>query len=416
MSEMDQIQSQRSASGSVLVLGNYRPVLSLARELVPLGYRIIVARGFGEGACEYSRFVDGHWDHPPLTDVDAFIGALTRFLESRPDIQVVYPVFEDYVRFFAENEDRLPDGPVYATPGRETVLTTLDKMAMAQLARSLEVPTAAYKIVESYRELLTAVETIGFPVVVRPQESGEGVGGKKALICRDAEDLSHNLPNWPLMHPTLMVQRYVEGPRYNHYFAARNGEVFRILETQIDETEELDGTGYAVAGKTTSLSADLLAHTERLSAALDYTGVGLVQYMVNRNTGEVTFVELNPRIVGSHVIAEEMGLELSRLAIDLVKYPTRVERKHVGSSGMRYAWTYGAIRGVRSALAKGELGRLEGFQALIRVLVKAIDTPVHMSYRWDDPLPTLMLFVEQVQPLHRLLAQIPARKAISVPV
>ncbi len=416
MTETSQKQSQRPAPGSVLVLGNYRPVLSLARELVPQGYRIIVARGFGEGACEYSRFVDGHWDHPPLTDVDAFIDALTRFLKSRPDIEVVYPVFEDYVRFIAEYEDRLPKGLVYATPNRETVRMSLDKMAMAQLAKSSAIPTAAYEIVDSYGDLISAVDKIGFPIVVRPQESGEGVGGKKALICRGAEDLSRNLPHWPGMHRTLMVQRYVEGPRYNHYFAARGGEVFRILETRIDETEELDGTGYAVAGKTTSVSADLLAHTEGLIAALDYTGVGLVQYMVNRDTGEVTFVELNPRIVGSHVIAEEMGLELSRLAIDLVRHPTRVEPKHVGSSGMRYAWTYGAIRGVRSAMAKGELGRLEAFQALIRVLGKAIDTPVHMSYRWDDPLPTLMLFVEQIQPLRRLLALIPDRKAVSVPV
>jgi len=289
-------------------------------------------------------------------------------------------------------------------------------MAMAQLAKSSAIPTAAYEIVDSYGDLISAVDKIGFPIVVRPQESGEGVGGKKALICRGAEDLSRNLPHWPGMHRTLMVQRYVEGPRHNHYFAARGGEIFRILETRIDETEELDGTGYAVAGKTTSVSADLLAHTEDLIAALDYTGVGLVQYMVNRDTSEVTFVELNPRIVGSHVIAEEMGLELSRLAIDLVRHPTRVERKHVGSSGMRYAWTYGAIRGVRSAMAKGELGRLEAFQALIRVLGKAIDTPVHMSYRWDDPLPTLMLFVEQIQPLRRLLALIPDRKAVSVPV
>lgn len=416
MSDRGRRQSQQSAPESVLVLGNYRPVLSLARELAPQGYRIIVARGFGEGACEYSRFVDSHWDHPPLTDVDAFIDALSFFLKSRPDIRVVYPVFEDYVRFFAEYEDRLPKGPVYATPARETVQMSLDKIAMARLAKSLDVPTAAYEIVKSYAGLLSATETIGFPVVVRPQESGEGVGGKKALICKCARDLARDLPSWPRMHETLMIQRYVEAPRYNHYFAARDGEIFRILETRIVETEELDGTGYAVAGRTESVSADLLAHTERLIAALDYTGVGLVQYMVNRESGEVTFVELNPRIVGSHVIAEEMGLELSRLAIDLVRHPTRAERKHIGSSGMRYAWTYGAIRGVRSAIAKGELSRLEGFQALMRIMGKAIDTPVHMSYRWDDPLPTLMLFMEQIQPLRRLLALIPARKAISVPV
>lgn len=415
MIDQNRAHSQKPAPVSVLVLGNYRPVLSLARELVPQGYRIIVARGFGEGGCEYSRFVDGHWDHPPLADIDAFIDALTRFLKSRPDIEVVYPVFEDYVRFFAQHEDRLPKGPVYATPARETVLASLDKIEMARLAKSLAVPMAAYEIVETYAGLLSAIETIGFPVVVRPQESGEGVSGKKALICKSAGDLARDLPSWPRMHETLMVQRYVEAPRYNHYFAARGGEIFRMLETRIIETEELDGTGYAVAGRTESVSADLLAHTERLIDALDYTGVGLVQYMVNRDTGEVTFVELNPRIVGSHVIAEEMGLELSRLAIDLVRHPTRVERKHIGRSGMRYAWTYGAIRGVRSAMAKGELSRLEGFQALMRALVKAVDTPVHMSYRWDDPLPTLMLFMEQIQPLRRLLAFIPARKAISVP-
>lgn len=400
---------------AVLVLGDYRPVLSLARELAPQGYRIIVARGLGEGYSEYSRFVDEVWDHPPLANAKGFVDALSGYLEARPDIEVVYPVFEDYVRFIAENEDRLPKGPVYATPERNSVRATLDKMHMAQLAKSIDVPTAAYRIVRDYAALIAAAEAIGYPIVVRPQESGEGVAGKKALICRSADDLARELPAWPGFHTTLMVQRYVEGPRYNHYFAARNGDIFRILETRIVETEESDGTGYAVAGHTACISPDLMQHTERLLRAVDYTGVGLIQYMVNRETGEVTFVELNPRIVGSHVIAEATGLELSRLAIDLVRHPERKEEMRVGAPGMRYVWSYGAIRGLRKSLARGELNRMGALHALSAVIGKALDAPVHMTFRWDDPLPTVMLFLSQIRPLRRILDLLPSRKEVSLP-
>lgn len=400
---------------AVLVLGDYRPVLSLARELVPQGYRIIVARGFGEGYCGHSRFVEEVWDHPPLANAKGFIDALSNYLKVRPDIEVIYPVFEDYVRFIAEHEDRLPEGPVYATPDRNTVRATLDKMHMARLAKSLNVPTAAYEIVNDYAALIEAADAIGYPVVVRPQESGEGVAGKKALICRTPDELARELPVWPGFHATLMVQRYVEGPRYNHYFAARKGEVFRILETRIVETEEQDGTGYAVAGHTAGVSPDLMRHTERLLEAVDYTGVGLIQYMVNRETGEVTFVELNPRIVGSHVIAEATGLELSRLAIDLVRHPDRKEQVRVGASGVRYVWSYGAIRGLRKAVARGELNRMGALHALSAIVGRAFDAPVHMTFRWDDPLPTVMLFLSQAGPLRRLLDLLPSRKEVSLP-
>src|SRR5688500_5286865 len=42
----------------VLLLGNYRPTLAIARALAPLGYRILVAGKGGEGVAEYSRYAE----------------------------------------------------------------------------------------------------------------------------------------------------------------------------------------------------------------------------------------------------------------------------------------------------------------------------------------------------------------------
>ena len=77
---------------SILLLGNYRPALAVARGLRDAGYRIVMGKRGGEGFSEYSRFVDEAWDHPPVeTDVVGLQVALTKFLSMIPNLEQTSP-------------------------------------------------------------------------------------------------------------------------------------------------------------------------------------------------------------------------------------------------------------------------------------------------------------------------------------
>jgi biotin carboxylase len=393
-------------SGSVLLLGNYRPTICLVRELHALGYRTIVGRGGGEGGAEYSRFTDETWDHPPC-DGDGFVRALAALLGRRPDVTVVFPVGEAFVRVVAAARDRLPADRIYAIPAAPVIEATLDKVAAYVLAESVGVPVAPYAVVDAPTTLRERCAAIGYPVVLRPLDAAGGLAGEKALIVASDGDLDRVPAASTRARRRILAQRYVTGRRHNLYFAARKGRLVRVLEAVIERTDRVDDTGLAVEGRSIEPTREIVAYTEQLAAALDYTGVGCAQFLVDPRTGAASFLEVNPRIAGNHEIAEAGGLELAALSIALAAADPPDVPFVRGRPGVRYAWTYGDVRGLVGAVAKGLPFGL-ALRWAARLLHTLVTTDVHVTWRWDDPLPTLVLYARSVGLFSRRLRRRPA--------
>lgn len=375
----------------VMLLGNYRPTVAVARSLASLGYKVIVSRDAG-GLAAVSRSVAEVWDAPKAAGDPGFFDCLADYLERRPEIGVVVPVEEKYVLGLAHNRAKLPGDRVYATPADETVKTCLDKVAMLRVADRAGVPSAPAEVVETPAQIFDAAARIGFPVIVRPLSSSRPVAGRKAFITRKEAELRASLAVWPEGHDQLIVQRFVQGPRYNVDFAARKGRVIRSVATRILRTDAFDGTGIDVCGKTLPMPRDLRDYAARMAAELEYTGVGLIQFMVDRDRDEITFVELNPRFNGNTAVPERAGLELCRLAIDLAADPDRAQDVFEAQGGLRHAWFYGDLQGIRSSLGRGMMrpGQVPG--ALWRAVSDAMTADFHVIWQWSDPLPGLSQF------------------------
>ncbi len=391
---------------SILLLGNYRPALAVARALRSAGYRMIMGKRGGEGFSEYSRFVEEAWDHPPVeSDALGLQVALTKFLAERNDIKLVMPISEAFAMFFAERMPTLPGGVTLVSPRADLVKTCSDKVAMLYTAVEQDVPVlpCAVLVAESDNDALG--REVGLPLVARPLSPGAKFGDKKAIIIENWPDYQRFVSEWCKPDNPILIQRRAVGRRVNLFFTAQNGELINNLQTYIRRTDFLDGTGYAVDGVTMATSPALADDCERLAKALDYTGIGLAQFIVDPKTGERCFLELNPRVAGSQAITEQMGFEMSRIAIDLAVGvdPAPPKRLRTIRSGFRYAWTYGDIRGLRAALARGEIGFGGAARWLAKTFWTAIWADHHMTWVWHDPIPTLMLFARQLFPsLERL--------------
>ena len=117
--------TQARVKDSVLILGNYRPTLAVARALGEEGHHVIVSEDDDRVAgARYSRFVDEMWDHPGL-DAEAgatFKQALKLYLDQRPDITAIVPVAEEFVVWLAKNGTSLP-ADITIVIGPDHVLT-----------------------------------------------------------------------------------------------------------------------------------------------------------------------------------------------------------------------------------------------------------------------------------------------------
>lgn len=381
--------------GTVLVVGNYRPSLGVLRSLGRAGYRLVVGRDPEFSFVERSRYCAETWSHPPMGDPESFLAALVDFLQSRPDVSMVFPVQQWAVILLARHWDRLPASVTLVNVPRPTVETCLDKARMFALAELSGVPVEPFAAAGSLAELGQVVDAIGLPVIIRPIGSGPErlPGGKKALICPDRAAWERELPTWPAKHRQLLVQRFAPGPRHNVYFAARAGRILGRVEIVVLRTDRPDDTGFAVEGISVAPDPALDRYSAALVEALEYTGVGCLQF-VRRKQGEFHFLELNPRLGANYLIAERCGLDLARLACDIatgdigphfdaiLNYP----------AGIRYAWTLGDFLGLGQARAQREITVLEACRWGARALYCAIAAHVHLTWSVHDPRPTLYLY------------------------
>ncbi len=388
---------------TILLLGNYRPALAVARSLAEDGHRILVSSDAGAGAAERSRAVSGMWKTPQDTSPAALYASLADFLQENPDIDTVFPLMESYVRGFPDHAHLLPADRLYVMPNSEAVRICLDKARLLQAVTDAGLPCARNLPVHDLASLQGAAGAIGFPLVIKPSDSTVWLGNRKALILNDQEALNAALPKWPDGHGELIVQTFVDGPRVNLYFAAQNGRAIRYLAVQIGETDIADGTGLATTGFTIEPEPAVRDMADALLARLNYHGVGCIQVLCDRNTGQPSFLEINPRIGGNHAITVFAEMELERVALQLAVGGPVEDTLKIGRSGIRYAWTTGALRGVGLALRNGETSRTAAMRAALKALVTGVTTRRHITFTPGDPVPSLTLFARLVPGLNRIL-------------
>ena len=384
-------QGERRA---VLLLGNHRQSLTVIRSLHRAGWRVVVGvNGASDRnySAHRSRYVSEVWQHPEWThDPQAFAAALHQYGAAN-QLTALIPVNEAAMRHVAPFREELAKHVPIVMADASAITTCMDKSATMALCEQEDIPSAAYQEVKGTEAAQAACEALGLPCVVKPLDSTELVFGVKAAIVRDKEELSALLHNREMQDRHVIVQRFLDGSRHNVYVAADRGRLIAASHVVILRTDRVDGTGLAIAGVSTEPPLSLRQDTERFLKALNYTGIGCVQYMMDRSGSERSLLEFNVRFGGNYRIVEATGVPLTELAMDLWlgQTPKWAEDPWAFRRGVRYAWTCGALAGARFELRQGIIARRQAAGLIGRALFDAVRTPCHISWSWRDPVPTL---------------------------
>jgi hypothetical protein len=382
----------------VMVLGTYRPAVTAVRALARRGRHVVVGRepnprdAEGSAGVEASRHTARVWDHPSIDDADAFLDALAHELGRHDEPVHILPVGELAVIAVAGARARLPENCRVAAPLAETVAICIDKARCLDAAQAAGLPLLPHEVVRGHDELLAVAARLA-PLVVKPLAPQSRLLGRKALLCHSKEEVVRQVPTWPAGHDRLLVQRLAQGSRHNLYFAARDGEFLDCVEVLTIRTDRRDGTGVGVEGRTRPVSRGLRAQLERLAAHLRYTGVGFGQFLVEPGADDGAFLELNPRLAGTHAVVDRAGLDLANLAVDLAAgLPVGPCGAGAPRHGLTYAWTFGDIRALGYAIKHEGIAPREALAWAGRIAWVALRADVHLTWCWRDPLPTLAIW------------------------
>jgi biotin carboxylase len=201
--------------------------------------------------------------------------------------------------------------------GRQTAHLMTHKVAMRRRLAEGGVPQPRFAAVRVRREAGPAADTVGFPAVLKPADSG---GQRGLFLVRSFDDLDRHLHAALVESPSdeAMVEEYVEGLELNGLVVVRGGQAYPLL---LSDRLRPRGEGFGVGwihSYPSKLFGDALEEAERVAVRAVVTlglrdGIAFPQLIASE--GRALVVEVAARIPGGQMA----DLAFHALGVDLIE-------------------------------------------------------------------------------------------------
>jgi len=206
--------------------------------------------------------------------------------------------------------------------GRDTAHLMTHKVAMRRRLAEGGVPQPQFAAIRAWREAAAAAETVGFPAVLKPADSG---GQRGLFLLRSFADLERHFHAALAESPSgeTILEEFTDGLELNGLVVARGGEPYPLL---LSDRLRPDGDGFGVGwihSYPSRLFGDALEEAERVALRAVRTlglrdGIAFPQLIVT-DDGRALVVEVAARIPGGQMA----DLAFHALGVDLVQIALR---------------------------------------------------------------------------------------------
>jgi len=226
--------------------------------------------------------------------------------------------------FLAENATfarRVIDaGLTWIGPSPDAIEQMGDKIRARNLMARAGVPVAAGSVepVSDADDAIAEAERIGYPVMIKAAAGGGGIG---MTVAADAEQLRAGFATASSRaerffgNPSILIERYISSARHVEV------QILGLADGQVIALGERDCSAQRrhqkLAEETPSPGVDdnlrhrMLAAAIQAGEAVGYRGAGTVECLVDRQTGQFVFLEMNTRLQVEHPVTEMVtGVDL----------------------------------------------------------------------------------------------------------
>jgi carbamoyl-phosphate synthase large subunit len=166
-------------------------------------------------------------------------------------------------------------------------------------------------VVENIEIAILESQSWGFPIVLKLDS---GYGGSGVFICHNELDLRthflklrsvslfYKVKNWAKniffvsvlsTGSKVSIQEFIDGQVGQSPFCARKGKVFAINSMLKLETHPGKTGPSSVSGGYENQDIDF--YVSKVAKNLNYSGFGSLEYIVQKDTGQIYIIEMNPR-------------------------------------------------------------------------------------------------------------------------
>ncbi|MGE5290221.1 MAG: acetyl/propionyl/methylcrotonyl-CoA carboxylase subunit alpha [Micromonosporaceae bacterium] len=219
--------------------------------------------------------------------------------------------------FLAENAgfaQRVIDtGLIWVGPSPWAIEQMGDKINARNMMEKAGVPVSAGSREPVADEEAAAAEAarIGYPVMVKAAGGGGGIGMSAARNeeqLRAAFGTARTRAERFFGNPAILVERFTQRARHVEVqiLGLADGSVVAMGERDcsVQRRHQKVAEETPSPGVTPGLRERMLAATVRAGEAVGYRGAGTVEFLVDADTGEFTFLEMNTRLQVEHPVTE----------------------------------------------------------------------------------------------------------------
>jgi acetyl-CoA carboxylase, biotin carboxylase subunit len=239
---------------------------------------------------------------------------------ARTGAQAVHPGYG----FLAENASfaqRVIDaGLVWIGPSPDAIEQMGDKIRARNLMASAGIPVAAGSAepVTDAEAAIDQAKLIGYPVMIKAAAGGGGIG---MTVAPDADGLragfetARSRAERFFGNPSILIERYIGRARHVEVqiLGLADGRVIALGERDcsVQRRHQKVAEETPSPGVGDDLRKRMLAAAIRAGEAAGYRGAGTVECLVDVQTGEFVFLEMNTRLQVEHPVTEMVtGIDL----------------------------------------------------------------------------------------------------------
>jgi acetyl-CoA carboxylase biotin carboxylase subunit len=250
--------------------------------------------------------------------------------------------------FLAENADFASvceaEGITFVGPRSETIALLGDKIAARRTAQQLDVPVipGSPSDVSDIDGAAGLGETIGFPLLIK---AGGGGGGRGLRLVESPDQLARSLSSaageagLAFGNNALYIEKFITRARHIEVQIAADGHGNVLHYGERDCTVQRNYQKLVEEAPSPAISAqtreEIAATAVRLMKGVDYRGAGTVEFLLDWNSGEFYFIEVNTRIQVEHPVTEIVtGHDLIALQLQIAGGAAlHVDQDEVGMRG-----------------------------------------------------------------------------------
>ena len=382
----------------VLILGWIpRIVLTVARSLHRQGIPVDVADCVMAPAV-HSRAVRHFFRLPYPNDSPLVFLKELRTAIAAGGYDVLIPADDVAIAALLEHYEELSKVIRIACPAPEVTRGVLNKPHTLEAAQRCGIRVPRTVIAEHSGVLRELSGRLPLPWILKPAEKEARFEEFTSCRLDTVDEIEERYPNPRKFEPPMLVQEYCEGVGVGVQMLVHEGECHAVFQHR--RLKELPfGGGVAVTAVAETPNPQLVESSLKLLRALEWDGVAMAEYRVNRATGEAVLLEVNGRYWGTVSLAVSAGLDLPYYHWQLL-HGERPSIAKVDAGGKRWRWTAGYLTRLyrmfaiarQSAAARAELKR-----TLLQMPADFSPFVEDALFSRSDQAPAILELLETVQ-------------------